>query len=436
MVHMLRFNEPLIMRKTYFMIVIVLTLGLTTCTCSSIFEPSSKTQTSCSQNISGDDSSGCNSMPCTEMDRRCVDNNLEICDESGRYKFAKNCNNQACTITGSHSETGITTAHCLPRPDLLEKFVLGLNYPWNEYSSDFGKTTWGNLGVSSLSGNSDVDTHFATMAANGTRVVRWFLFGDGRASPEFDSLGMVTGLDDVFFRDIDAAFALAEKHKIYIMFVLIDFLWFNTAKDVSGTILSGHSDVATDPNKRQSFINNALIPLVTHINDNEWLFGWDLINEPLWATTDQLSTLGDPISTIDEPISTEEMLTFLEGMRDAIKTHSNRMITVGTSSLAYLSTWNSVVDVYQLHYYEPAPFNIHASTHGVDGKILLGEFATATATSTANIKATLDAAYNLGYAGAFPWSFNASDGFTDFDRIKAAYLQWSETHDIGPWLPE
>ena len=103
-------------------------------------------------------------------------------------------------------------------------FMAGANYPWFNYGHDFGLVTpWGHDGVSSPKSNGKIDVQLADMATHGIHVTRWWLLGDGRASPEFDDTGSVTGFDQHFYKDMDAALSLLKKHNVHVVFVLFGF---------------------------------------------------------------------------------------------------------------------------------------------------------------------------------------------------------------------
>ncbi|TAK35098.1 MAG: hypothetical protein EPO21_07230, partial [Chloroflexota bacterium] len=90
-------------------------------------------------------------------------------------------------------------------------FWVGVNYPWKSYQ-DFGTGAWGHSGVSSPGSYPEVDADFAAMSDAGVRIVKWRLFSDGRYSPDFGEDGRVTGLDEQFFADLDAALEIARRH--------------------------------------------------------------------------------------------------------------------------------------------------------------------------------------------------------------------------------
>jgi len=66
-------------------------------------------------------------------------------------------------------------------------FLIGYDYPWNNYGYDFSNSN------SNVHGQySTVNDTFADLQANGTHVTRWFVFNDFRAAP---LVNKNTGLD-------------------------------------------------------------------------------------------------------------------------------------------------------------------------------------------------------------------------------------------------
>ncbi len=61
------------------------------------------------------------------------------------------------------------------------------------------------------------------LTASGVSVLRWFIFGDGRASPEFDADTFVTGLDQQFQNDFDTLIAALHKFLTGYPFGLVGY---------------------------------------------------------------------------------------------------------------------------------------------------------------------------------------------------------------------
>ena len=93
-------------------------------------------------------------------------------------------------------------------------FLLGCNYPWtllngvSNYGRDVGVTPEGiHAGLSTR--RDLVASDFAAIRALGLKVLRWFVFCDGRAGIRFDNRGMPAELTKHVFDDLDVAVELA-----------------------------------------------------------------------------------------------------------------------------------------------------------------------------------------------------------------------------------
>ena len=169
-----------------------------------------------------------------------------------------------------------------PKTDMTanvrEAYQPVVNLPWINYGTDFGKVTaWSDSGIST---RQNLDNLFSKLKANGIESIVWHLFADGRASPEFDSLGNPTGFDDTFWKDYDDALKLAEENDLGIFWVLLDFKWFDPPIINDGATLGGHAEAVIDTAKQRLFFERMLTPLITRHPHNPNINGWILVNEP------------------------------------------------------------------------------------------------------------------------------------------------------------
>ena len=65
------------------------------------------------------------------------------------------------------------------------------------------------------------------MSAIGIEVVRWFVFTDGRGGVRWGDDGRLTGLDEHFFLDLDAALSCARDSGVRLCLVLLDYAWLH-----------------------------------------------------------------------------------------------------------------------------------------------------------------------------------------------------------------
>lgn len=317
-------------------------------------------------------------------------------------------------------------------------FLYGADYPWYNYGTDFGTGGWGKFTDWTI-----ISSDLAHLHGQGAHLLRWWVFADGRYSPEFNGNGTISGLDSSFFADIDQALKTADTNNTYLLLTLMDFyMWANAT--YSGTVqMGGHAAIVTDATVQQSYLDNALKPLLQHVAASPYrnrVLGYDIINEPEGEMADFWQG--------DASLATSTVQTFVQNCASYIHTYGNgAYATVGSASAAYVSTWTNLgLDFYQVHYYPWMDNNVLGSglppysSLNLDRPCLLGEFATVdsdyTIGSTAAYSARwyLDAAYNKGYAGALAWSYGAGDSSTDWTDFQPVFTNWAQAHPgiVGP----
>ena len=305
-------------------------------------------------------------------------------------------------------------------------FWAGVNYPWKSYQ-DFGTGAWGHSGVSAPGVNEEIDTDFANIAATGIQVVKWRIFNDGRYSPEFATDGSVTGLDDQFFKDFDAAIQIAQKHHVYLVIGLLDSGFWTAGCQRDGVQMGGHADVLTDPAKRQSFIDKAVVPLVEHAARTGRVISYELLAEPEWGIT-ELHTEQDGRLTV--PLADAQAL--VRDAAAAIHQHGGQLVTVEANRPSNMQYWRGLgLDYYSFSWYdwmEPYdPLDVPASSYGLDRPIVLGEYPIQNSTYY-DPPQEMEIALGRGYAGAFGWSYNAGDKYGSLQNVADSYSRWLNSH--------
>jgi len=306
-------------------------------------------------------------------------------------------------------------------------YLIGVNYPWREYGRDFGTNDWGHAGAASGPSRAEVEADFANLQSLGVRVVRWWLFGDGRAAPEFSGTGQVTDFDSHFYADLDAVLDIALRHNIKLILVLLDFGLAEALRVVDGVQTGGHAQLIADPEKRRSFLNNGLQPLLQRYGDNVSILAWDVINEPEGA----MDIPGG--AWVAEPIAVEIMQAFVKEAVRYIHIYSSQYATVGSAQRRWLNYWtDSGLDFYQYHYYDHLeadnPLDQPYNSLNLDKPAILGEFPTHDTTHT--VRDFLDTAWSNGYAGALAWSYRAEDQYTDFKIHMQEFADWIDAHGV------
>ena len=256
--------------------------------------------------------------------------------------------------------------------------------------------------------------------------MRWFLFGDCRASPEFDPNGTVTGFDEHFYADMDTALAIAQKHNIYLIPVLLDFHLADKAKNDNGVQLGGRSALIANLRTRESFLDKAIKPLLERYGKNRNIIAWDVINEPEGA----MVIAGG--KWVAESVGAEAMQSFVKDAVDCIHAHSSQHATLGSAARHWLSYWkDSKLDFYQFHYYDnresQSPLDYPCANLELDRPCIVGEFPTKNTKRT--MTQYLDTIWNNGYAGALAWSYRGTDGASAFHSAAGKFAAWAEAHN-------
>jgi hypothetical protein len=293
----------------------------------------------------------------------------------------------------------------------MGEFVVGANLPWLEYGQDFGACAWQPRGgLSRPEKREPLRRALGDLANAGASVVRWWLLGDGRAGLLEDDDGRLLGVDDRLFADVDAALEALRAEGLLVQLVVADFLWFDVPRAVNGVRLGGRRQHVRDPARRERLLERVLAPIAERYGRDSTIAGWDLLNEPEWAT------LG--VGTLDprRSISRREMREFLREAAAVFHAHATQPLSVGLASQRWLSLLDGVpLDHHQVHWYESLD-SATALARPVEAlapgrPVLLGEFPTRGA--SLGPRAILEIARQAGYSGALAWSSLATDRATD-----------------------
>lgn len=304
----------------------------------------------------------------------------------------------------------------------MGELVVGANLPWLDYGQDFGASAWQPRGgVARPERRERLRRALGDLAGSGASLTRWWLLGDGRAGLSEDGERGITGLDDRLLADVDAGVEALRDAGLRAQFVLVDFLWLDAGRTVNGVRLGGRRDHVRDPSRRARLLERVFAPIAERYGREPAVAGWDLMNEPEWAT------LG--VGTFDprRSVSRREMRAFLAETAEVFRARATQPLSVGLASARWLSLVDGLdLDQPQVHWYEsldPLTTLVRpVESLGLGRPLLLGEFPTRGASVPP--RAILEMAREAGYAGALAWSALADDRATDARACHDALRAW------------
>lgn len=278
--------------------------------------------------------------------------------------------------------------------------------------------------------------------------MRIWLFVEGQSVPEFDSQGHVTATDAAgsMVKDLQTFLRFAAQKNVFITLTL----W-------NGALMREQKmkDLIHDTAKLQTFIDNALSPLVAGLKDEPSLAAWELMNEPegsVDATTVDANPCFDTKTALQGSgagwaggkMAMRELLRFFNLQAAAIKKADPKsLVTVGSWSqfastdvpvesgkhffnyykdsclVAAGGDASGVLSFYQIHtyahsnVYDPgSPFGSNISgvkDYALDKPMVVGEFSAGSTKGGRTIQALYQAALSKGFSGAWDWSLQGGD---------------------------
>ncbi|MCL2264755.1 MAG: hypothetical protein FWC22_01825 [Treponema sp.] len=333
-------------------------------------------------------------------------------------------------------------------------WINGVNTPWNKWDEMGSLNNW------NAYDNRWWDNEFARLKKAGVNATRIWISckNDEKYNPPIaiTANGQITGIREKFWTDLDQLFALALKHKIYIMATLTSFDHFVEQAPWQNMIKS-QTNV-------QSFAERYTLPFVNRYKDNPYLWSIDLCNEIDWLV--EKNDVGRPNPTW------AQIQYFIAYNAAVIHENSDILVTVGFFASKYngadsqrasdgvlrqqYNNPNAKLDFWSPHYYAwvgewyGVPFyltpsgNLSGSKPGgpfsggwqldASKPAILGECSAAgTGGNERNYVASnlrppnansiitdYEYAYNNGWQGVMAWTSNGVDGNGNLSNIEPA----------------
>ena len=302
-------------------------------------------------------------------------------------------------------------------------FLSGMNIAWLS-SNSFGD----DVGDVSVNINAFTDRVKKIRQAGGNSL-RWWLSTDASHDPKIDTSGAVTGLGLKTIANMRQALDTAYAYGVVVSMCLFsyDLLIPGTKASYSSYNLASNLKFLTVPANIDTYLNNALKPMLDSVGSHPAVMCWEVFNEP--------ENMLDSTATMPAKITQNDILRITNKIAGFIHRNSMKMVTTGITSFQYRGQYSSskliaagadndgYLDFYMVHYdpeYQAdslSPFSHIASSWGMDKPVMAGRFPAASWStsmtgpssglplkSSETINNAFSYAYSNGYAGALSWT--------------------------------
>ena len=282
-------------------------------------------------------------------------------------------------------------------PDGREFYVHGVNLPWldGHYGSYLAPShvhpEWG-----VQYRHEAMRQRLSQIQSLHVNVVRLFLFNDLQGF-QTDPNGNITGLDAVFFQNLDDTIALASTLSLKLYLVILDGVREHPDIPIEREMFS-------NPARRAQFESAVVAPLARRYRGNATVFAFDVLNESNHE--------------VDGPIGWNDLRALVRDTAAAIHAEDRErlvscsLIKANAKSLSLIEDRYADLglDFYDMHQYGDDPDLPTIPAKELEKPVVLGEFGQAEGGGEEQQAAAaakfLDQARSRGWAGALMWAFD------------------------------
>ncbi len=310
-------------------------------------------------------------------------------------------------------------------------WINGANTPWhnwNDFGGSFDAAWW--------------DAHFQSLHEHGINATRVWITCDGSVGILIDERGRVSGATPRHWADLDQLFAIAQKHRVYLLATLLSFDHF---KGNHRRHAAWRKWIADDANI-DSYVANYLRPFLRRYGKSPWLWSIDLINEPDWVHE----------NADNGRVPWERLQSYFARAAQEIHRDSPVLVTVGLGMLKYGSdtgkgcVGNEVsdralqaavndpsarLDFYSVHYYDwcgrlwgNALYTTPAAWHVPADKPSVITEMPAAGTKGHTTTEDYTAAWTNGWEGAMGWTSDGVDAMGSMAELGPATAAFRDAH--------
>lgn len=340
-------------------------------------------------------------------------------------------------------------------------WLSGGNVAWVNFSGDIGP---GNTNLAQF------ETIFQELHASGGNAMRLWLHTTGDVSPAYSATetGVITGPGEGTIEDLQAILDLAWENEIGLKLCLWSFDMLQTGR--SATKLAQNRALLESADLTQTYIDNALVPMVDALEDHPAIIAWEIFNEPEGMTrefgwTPERVGMADIQRFVNQTVGAIHRAApgvLVTNGSWSFRASSDRLSQAGQPDMNYYADARLVaaggdpdgtLDFYSVHYYEwggtaLSPFHHPASYWSLNKPIVMAEFFMGGGSGDGNNDAVYgvpyedlyETLYDTGYAGALAWQwFNypvSAEGVINWPRILESTQTMFDLHpedvDIDP----